>query len=76
MINEMSYEEILAASKDMKNCCKVITDLIEDKEVPDLEDFVASVENYTKYLDNTIDLMASVDKALKDLVELKKTAKD
>ncbi len=72
MINEMSYEEILAASQDMKNCCRIITSLIEGKNTPDLEEFVSSVENYTKYLDSTIELMTAADKALKDLIELKK----
>lgn len=72
MINEMSYEEILAASHDMKNCCRIITSLIADKETPDLEEFVVTVENYTKYLDSTIELMTAADKALKDLIELKK----
>ncbi len=72
MINEMSYEEILSASQDMKNCCQVISNLIKNKNIPDLEDFVASVDTYTKYLDNTIELMVSADKALKGLVESKK----
>lgn len=72
MINEMSYEEILAISHDMKNCCKVITALIENKESPDLEEFVQCVENYTKYLDSTIELMTVADMALKELISLKK----
>ena len=72
MINEISYEQILSASQEMKNCCKVIVSLIEGKEAPDLEEFVSTVENYTKYLDTTIELMTAADKALKDLVEMKK----
>lgn len=72
MINEMTYEEILKASEKMKKSCDVIKGLIVNKDTPDLDDFVDSVEVYTKYLDNTIELMVAADKALKDLVELKK----
>ena len=72
MINEMTYEEILRASQDMKNSCRVITKLIRNKNLPDLEDFVDSVDNYTKYLDSTIELMIAADKALKELIESKK----
>lgn len=72
MINEMTYDEILKASQDMKNSCRIITKLIENKNLPDLEDFVGSVDNYTKYLDSTIELMIAADKALKELIELKK----
>lgn len=68
----MTYEEILAASQDMKNCCQVITNLLQNKNIPDLEEFVASVDTYTKYLDSTIELMAAADKALKGLIDLKK----
>lgn len=72
MINEMTYEEILSISHDMKNCCKTIAKLIENKKSPDLEDFVQCVENYTKYLDSTIELMTVADMALQELIELKK----
>lgn len=72
MINEMTYDEILKASQDMKNSCRIITKLIRNKNLPDLEDFVESVNNYTKYLDSTIELMIAADKALKELIELKK----
>lgn len=72
MINEMTYDEILKSSEKMKNSCEIIKGLIADKETPDLEDFVTSVDSYTKYLDNTIELMMAADIALKDLIELKK----
>lgn len=72
MINEMTYDEILKASQDMKDCCQVISHLIQNKDIPDLVDFIESVEKYTKYLDSTIELMMAADKALKGLVELKK----
>lgn len=72
MINEMSYDQIIAASQEMKNCCKVINSLIANKNTPDLEEFVQSVENYTKYLDSTIELMTVADTALKQLIDMKK----
>lgn len=72
MINEMTYDEILKLSEKMKKSCEVIKRLIVDKDTPDLEDFVSSVDTYTKYLDNTIELMVAADIALKDLIELKK----
>ena len=72
MINEMTNDEILAASQELKNCCQVIRNLISNKKVQDLEDFVASVDMYTKYLDNTIELIVAADKALQGLIESKK----
>ncbi len=72
MINEMTYNEILQASDKMKKSCEAIRSLIINKDSPDLEEFVDSVETYTKYLDSTIELMVAADEALKDLIELKK----
>ncbi len=72
MINEMTYDEILKSSDKMKKCCEVIRGLLINKDSPDLEDFIDSVDTYTKYLDSTIELMIAADIALKDLIELKK----
>ena len=51
---------------------KIVAKLIENKKSPDLEDFVQCVENYTKSLDSTIELMTLADMALQELIELKK----
>lgn len=67
MIDKLTYEEILQISKDLKIQAEIIDSLLEGKDAPELRDFAATVEGYSKYLENTVDINKQADKALDDL---------
>ena len=48
---------------------EIINNLIKDKDVSELTDFTATVEGYSKYLENTVGINQDADNALKDLKE-------
>ena len=58
--------------QELKKYCDNINQVIEGKEVGELEDFVAAVDSYTKFLDNNVELNQAADLALADLVNQKK----
>lgn len=72
MIENLTYEQILSVSNELKKYCANINQVIEGKEVGELEDFVAAVDSYTKFLDNNVELNQAADLALADLVKQKK----
>lgn len=72
MIENLTYEEVLAISKELKNNADIIENLISDKNVSELQDFVSTVEGYSKYLETIVQLHIDADKALADLVQQKK----
>lgn len=72
MIENLTYEQILAVSNELKKYCANINQVIKEKEVGELEDFVAAVDSYTKFLDNNVELNQAADLALADLVNQKK----
>lgn len=69
MINNISYEEVLKISNEIKTQNKVIKKLLENKESSELEDFTASVEAYHKYLDNLVELNSAADQVLKNIIK-------
>ena len=72
MIENLTYEQILSVSNELKKYCDNINQVIEGKEVGEREDFVAAVDSYTKFLDNNVELNQAADLALADLVNQKK----
>lgn len=68
MIGKLKYEDVLAISKDLRVQAEVIAKLLKDKNVQELSDFVATVEGYSKYLENVVEINIDADKALKDLI--------
>lgn len=67
MIDKLTYDEILSISKDLKEQIKIINFIIDTKDLPQLKDFSATVEGYSKFLENTIEINKDADKALEDL---------
>ena len=72
MINNLSYEQILTISAEIKKNCETIKKLTSLKKDQDLEEFITSVEIYYKYLENTVELSKAADIALQDLIKNKK----
>lgn len=72
MIENLTYEEVLTISKELKNNADIIETLISDKNVSELQDFVSTVEGYSKYLETVVQLHMDADKALEGLSQQKK----
>ncbi len=72
MIENLTYDQILSVSNELKKYCTNVNQVIKGKEVGELEDFVASVDSYTKFLDNNVELNRAADMALADLINQKK----
>lgn len=69
MIDKLSYDEILEISKNLKEQAGIVSTIASEKGITELEDFVATVEGYSKFLENTIDINKDADAALSDLKE-------
>lgn len=72
MIDKISYDQMLQISKDLKNQAEKIQALAEPRELLDLVDFASTVEGYSKFLENTVELNKDADNALKELREKKR----
>ncbi len=69
MIDKISYEQLDEIVKSFREQNSTIKKLSKGRGVPELEEFMDSVENYCKFLENTIELNKDADLALKDLVK-------
>lgn len=69
MIDKLTYDQVLTISQELKKQTEIINRLLEDKDIPDLTDFTATVEGYSKYLENTIEINRDADNALQELKE-------
>ncbi len=69
MIDKLTYDQVLNISQELKKQVEIINKLLEDKNIPELTDFTATVEGYSKYLENTIEINRDADNALKELKE-------
>ncbi len=69
MIDKLTYEQVLSISNELRKNSEIINNLIKDKDIPELVDFTATVEGYSKYLENTVAINQDADNALKGLKE-------
>lgn len=67
MIDNIKYEEMENISKELSNNIDIIRTIIKDDEFRDINDFIATVDGYAKYLDTTVKLYKDADIALADL---------
>ena len=67
MIDKLTYDQILEISKELKKHVDIIAGLIQDKDIPELNDFVATVEGYSKFLETSVEINRDADKALEEL---------
>ena len=67
MIDKLSYDEVQTISAELKKLADIIMKLVEDRHIQELQDFAATVEGYSKFLENTIEINKDADNALKDL---------
>lgn len=69
MIDKLSYEQVLEIAKELRKQAEIIDGLLENRNIQELKDFTATVEGYSKFLENTIELNKDADKALEGLIK-------
>ena len=72
MIDKLTYDQVLAISKDLKTQADIIDELASTRNIQELRDFAATVEGYSKFVENTVEINRDADIALKDLTNHKK----
>ena len=72
MIDKLTYDQILAISKQLSVQADIIDKLVQNRNIQDLKDFAATVEGYSKFLETTVLMNKDADKALEDLKRMKK----
>lgn len=72
MIEKLTYDEVLEASRILKENSSIISHLIQGKNLNDLQDFVSTVEGYSKYLETVVQINKDADQALQFLATQKK----
>lgn len=66
MIDKMTYEEVLSISQNLREQARIIDKLAKSRNIQELNDFVATVEGYSKFLENSIEINKDADLALAD----------
>ena len=72
MIDKLTYDQILAISKELSVQADIIDKLVQNRNIQDLKDFAATVEGYSKFLETTVLMNKDADKALEELKKMKK----
>ena len=69
MIGKLSYDQLQEIITNLREQLDIILKLRKGRSVPQLDDFIDSVETYCKYLENTMELNRDADEALSALVK-------
>lgn len=67
MIGSLTYEQVDAIATELKNSVETIKTITKSLNIEELQDFLSTVEGYSKYLKTTIEMNKDADKALQDL---------
>ena len=67
MIGSMTYEQVENIAASIMQATEVVETYIEGKNIEELEDFISTVEGYSKYLKTIVELNKDADKALEEL---------
>ena len=72
MVGKLTYDQVLEIAKDLRAQVEVIERLLVNRELPELNDFTATVEGYSKFLENSVEINKDADTALIELKKMKK----
>lgn len=67
MIGNLTYEQIDAIATELGSSVETIRTITKSLNIEELQDFLSTVEGYSKYLKTTIEMNKDADKALQDL---------
>ena len=69
MIDKISYDDVLKISQELKKESDIIKDLATKRNLKEIIDFAATVEGYSKFLENIVSINKDADEALIGLKE-------
>ena len=69
MIDKLSYDDVLAISRELKKESDIIKELASKRNLKEIEDFASTVDGYSKFLENTVNINKDADEALIQLKE-------
>ena len=72
MVGKLTYDQVLEIAKDLRTQVEIIERLLENRDLPELNDFTATVEGYSKFLENSVEINKDADIALAELKKMKK----
>lgn len=72
MVGKLTYDQVLEIAKDLRAQVEVIERLLVNRDLPELNDFTATVEGYSKFLENSVEINKDADIALMELKKMKK----
>lgn len=67
MIDKLSYDDIIAISHDLRQQVSIVSQLASSRDITQLSDFIATVEGYSKFLENIVEINKDADEALSEL---------
>lgn len=72
MVGKLTYDQVLEIAKSLREQVDVIEKLLINRDLPELNDFTATVEGYAKFLENSVEINKDADQALAGLKKMKK----
>ncbi|MBE6157549.1 MAG: hypothetical protein E7160_02025 [Firmicutes bacterium] len=72
MIENITYDEILKIANEISSSAEKLSEVLQKNNITELNDFISTVEGYSKYLNTTVELYKEADIALTDLTKEKK----
>ena len=69
MIDKLSYGDVLAISNELRKESEIIKELASKRNIKEIVEFASTVEGYSKFLENTVNINKDADEALKGLKE-------
>lgn len=72
MIDKLTYDQVLAISKELSANAQIIDKIAQERNIQDLQDFSSTVEGYSKFLETIVNMNKDADNALQDLIKMKK----
>ena len=76
MIDKLSYEEVLSNSEELRKQAGIVSKLASSRNIQELIDFAATVEGYSKFLENTIEIKVTAENGNEKIYKLLVTVKD
>ena len=67
MIGNLTYDQVESIAKELEESIATITAITKNLNVEEMQDFLSTVEGYSKYLKTTIEMSKDADKALEEL---------
>ena len=72
MVGKLTYDQVLEIAKNLREQVEIIERLLVNRDLQELHDFTATVEGYSKFLENSVEINKDADNALIGLKKMKK----